>query len=147
MPVWQNVQLRVQPTWLETQSVPRSDFGNIDALDLGAPIEQMRGRHAQEPLARAVGRDLFGGDFGSGERATLGEFLEERPGDIAHRGKLARAAMVDPVPELRGAHVELALGRADFGESADDFGARRAGEADWRAIQGSQGRRRSWAGF
>ena len=27
VPVWQNVQLRVQPTWLETQSVPRSDSG------------------------------------------------------------------------------------------------------------------------
>ena len=29
--------------------------------------------------------------------------------------------------------------RADFGESADDLGARRAGEADWRAVLGSRG--------
>ena len=27
VPVWQKVQLRVQPTWLETQSVPRSASG------------------------------------------------------------------------------------------------------------------------
>jgi len=27
VPVWQNVQLSVQPTWLETQSVPRSLSG------------------------------------------------------------------------------------------------------------------------
>ena len=27
VPVWQNEQFRVQPTWLETQSVPRSDSG------------------------------------------------------------------------------------------------------------------------
>ena len=27
VPVWQKVQLRVQPTWLETHSVPRSDSG------------------------------------------------------------------------------------------------------------------------
>ena len=99
----------------------------------------MRRGHAQEPLARAVGRDLLGDNFGPGERAALGELLEERPGDIAHRRKLARAAMVDPMPELRGAHVELALGRADFGESADDFGARRAGEAQGLAIRGGSG--------
>ncbi len=27
VPVWQKVQLSVQPTWLDTQSVPRSDSG------------------------------------------------------------------------------------------------------------------------
>ena len=27
VPVWQNVQLSVQPTWLETHSVPRSVSG------------------------------------------------------------------------------------------------------------------------
>ena len=27
VPVWQNEQVSVQPTWLETQSVPRSDSG------------------------------------------------------------------------------------------------------------------------
>ena len=27
VPVWQKVQVSVQPTWLDTQSVPRSDSG------------------------------------------------------------------------------------------------------------------------
>ena len=45
-----------------------------------------------------------------------GQPVEHRAGDIAHRRELAGAAMVDPVPELGAAHLELALGRADFGE-------------------------------
>ena len=55
--------------------------------------------------------------------------------------------MVDPMPELGNAHVALALGRADFGESADDFGARRAGEAQRRAIHGVSGGGGHGAGF
>jgi hypothetical protein len=27
VPVWQKLQVKVQPTWLETQSVPRSTSG------------------------------------------------------------------------------------------------------------------------
>jgi hypothetical protein len=55
------------------------------------------------------------------------------------RSKLARAAMIDPVPELRDAHVEFALGNPDFAEGADDFGARGAGEAHRRAFLGGKG--------
>src|SRR5580704_5303838 len=61
------------------------------------------------------------------------------PGDVAHRRKFTRAAMVDPVPQLRGAHVELALGRADFGQRKFDLGARPACKAHGRAILGFQG--------
>ena len=43
--------------------------------------------------------------------------------------------MVDPVPKLRGAHPPLALGHADFGERARQFGAGRPGEDDGRARQ------------
>jgi hypothetical protein len=44
VPVWQNEQVSVQPTWLETQSVPRSIFGNIDGLDLDRPSGAARGK-------------------------------------------------------------------------------------------------------
>ena len=57
VPVWQNEQVSVQPTWLEMQSVPRSCFGDIDGLDLLAVGK------AQQPFARAVDRDLLGDDL------------------------------------------------------------------------------------
>ena len=41
--------------------------------------------------------------------------------------------MIDPVPELRDAHIALALGDAEVGEGAGDFGSRRACEARRRA--------------
>ena len=147
MPVWQNVQLSVQPTWLETQSVPRSDSGNIDAFDLGALVAAVGGGHAEQPFARAVGGNLLGDDFGARQRMALGEPIEQRAGDVAHRGKLARAAMVDPVPELRDAHVALALGHAEVGKRAGELGSRRAREAHRRAVLGGRMRRGSWRGF
>ena len=114
-------------------------FGNVDAFDLRALVEAMRGRHAQEPLARAVGGDLLGSDLRPRERIAVGELLEQRPGDVAHRREIARAAMVDPVPELGGAHLELALRHADFGERMAEFRAGRPSEAHGRGVLGFEG--------
>ncbi len=36
--------------------------------------------------------------------------------------------MIDPMPELRRAHADFALGRADLGERGGEFRTRRAGE-------------------
>ena len=112
-------------------------LGNIDALDFRALVVRMGGRHPEQPFAGAVGRDLFGDDFGPHEAIARRKRLQERPRDVAHRRKLARAAVVNPVPELRDAHVALALGDADFGKGAGKLGARRAGEAHGRAAVGS----------
>ncbi len=129
VPVWQNVQVSVQPTWLETHSVPRSDFGDIDALDLGALVVRAGGRHPDQPFARAVGGNLLGDDFGPGERVARRELLPQRPRDVEHLAEISDALVVDPVPELRDAHAPLALGHAEFGERKRQFGARGAGEA------------------
>ena len=47
--------------------------------------------------------------------------------------KFADAAVIDPVPELCGAHARFALGHAEFGDGGKDFGARGAGEIFGRA--------------
>ena len=44
--------------------------------------------------------------------------------------------MIDPVPQLRDAHVPLALGDAEVGQGAGDLGSRRAREARRRAALG-----------
>ena len=104
-------------------------------------------RHAQKPFARPVRGNLLGDDFGPRERKALAKLFKQRPRNVAHGGKLGDATMVDPMPELGGAHVELALGHADLGKRAHDFGARRAGEAQGRAVQGMSGGGGHGAGF
>ena len=61
MPVWQKVQVSVQPTWLDTHNVPRSVSGNIDAFDFVRRAAVLAGK-TKQPLARAVDRNLLGGD-------------------------------------------------------------------------------------
>ena len=64
MPVWQNEQVSVQPTWLDTHSVPRLGLRDVDALDLVRPLARVLAGQPQQPFARAVDRDLLGDDFG-----------------------------------------------------------------------------------
>ncbi len=59
-----NEQVRVQPTWLETHNVPRSDSRNVDALDLVRPLALNLHRQAKQPLARAVDPNLLGHHLG-----------------------------------------------------------------------------------
>ena len=114
VPVWQNEQVSVQPTWLETQSVPRSRLGDVDALDLGALVVRARRRpcgsatcgcRPSRPARRRPRAD----------RACRPR-RARRAGPCRHWSSSAKslgAAKVDPVPELRGAHLALALGHAD----------------------------------
>ena len=64
MPVWQNEQVSVQPTWLETHSVRAAGLRDIDALDLVRPLALLLAGQPQQPLARAVDGNLLGHDFG-----------------------------------------------------------------------------------
>ena len=102
---------------------------------------------AQEPLAGAVGGKLLGDDLGPREGAAFGQPVEHRPGDMAHRREFAGAAMVDPAPQLRGAHIELALGRPSLGKRAPELGARDAGEVRRRTRFGLWGKGGLWTGF
>src|SRR5215467_5359618 len=55
VPVWQNEQFSVQPTWLETHSLVR-------------PLAGVLAGQPQQPFARAVGGDLLRDDVGTIER-------------------------------------------------------------------------------
>jgi hypothetical protein len=50
--------------------------------------------------------------------------------------------MIDPVPELRDAHIEFVSGNPDLGESADDFGARSWAARAASVITGASSMRR-----
>ena len=63
VPVWQKVQVSVQPTWLDTHSVPRPALGNVDAFDLVRPLAPVLAGQPQQPFARAVDGDLLGHDL------------------------------------------------------------------------------------
>ena len=67
------------------------------------------------------------------EGEALGELVEKRGRDIAHRGELPDAAMIDPMPELGDAHAPLARRDADLGERLGKLGSGRAGERKRRA--------------
>ena len=64
VPVWQKLQVSVQPTWVETHKAPRSSSGMKTRLDLLAVGE------AQQPLAGAVARALLGHDVRPGDRVA-----------------------------------------------------------------------------
>ena len=53
VPVWQNEQVSVQPTWLDTHKVPRSISGmythSISAPLSSGPVEGMRISHLRVP--------------------------------------------------------------------------------------------------
>ena len=98
------------------------DLRNVDALDLGALVERTRRGHADEPLARAVLRDLLGDDRRAVEGVDRGERAWRRPlPTFVMASKVAGAAQIDPVPELGDAHLQLALGHADRREPVLQF--------------------------
>ena len=72
VPVWQNEQLSVQPTWLDTHSVPRSVSGMNTTRSRAAASSR---RKPQQPLAGAVGRHLLRHHL----RTRQGEALRQAP--------------------------------------------------------------------
>ena len=101
VPVWQKVQLSVQPTWLDTHSVPRSASG-MNTISIILPVGG-----AQQPFARAVGRHLRLDHLGPRDRRSAPRATGLRLGDVGHRREFGDAAIVDPVPELLGAQLGL----------------------------------------
>ena len=65
-------------------------LGDIDALDLGAAVARARRRHADQPLAGAVLRDLLGDDLGTIERVGFGERAAQALADVRHVLEAAR---------------------------------------------------------
>ncbi len=85
VPVWQKRQLRVQPTWLDTHSVPRSASG-MNTISKSWP-SWVR----EQPFAGAVGRHLRLDHFRPGDGEALDQPGLLRLGDIGHRRKVADA--------------------------------------------------------
>ena len=104
-------------------------FGNVDALDLGALVLVIDRGEADQPFARAVGRDLFSDDLRTFEREALRQLLAQRLADVEHAVEVADAVEIDPVPELPGPHADLAVGRVDLAQDLAETGARQAHEA------------------
>ena len=106
VPVWQKLQVSVQPTWVETQNAPRSSSGMLTRLGLVAVGE------AQQPLARAVDRALLGDDLGPLDHEQLGQTIARLLGDVGHQPEVAHAVPVDPLPDLaRAERFQPGLGQ------------------------------------
>ena len=89
VPVWQNEQVSVQPTWLDTHKRAAAGIRDIDALDLVRPLACVLAGKPQQPFARAVGRDLLGDDL----RPLQREMLVERVAQLLrHAGHRRRSA-------------------------------------------------------
>jgi hypothetical protein len=95
VPVWQNEQVSVQPT-----------CGDVDRLDLVAAS------NAQQVFSGAVGGKLPGDNLGPGDLELLGQQAAIGLGQIGHRLEIGNPALVDPLPQLAGAHPRLTLRRA-----------------------------------
>ena len=124
VPVWQKVQLSVQPTWLETHKRAALGVGDIDAFDFVRQAAVGIARQPQQPFARAVDRDLLGHHFGAVEREMRGQFGAQFLRHAAHGVERGEAAEIDPVPELLHAHLALRLRHADGAERVGKLGAR-----------------------
>ena len=98
-------------------------FGDVDALDLTGPAVGFAGK-PQQPLARAVDGDLLRGDLRPRRREMLRQLGAQLFRQRRHRGKILRAAHVEPVPDLLHPHALLPLRHADAAERRSERVAR-----------------------
>ena len=94
VPVWQNLQLSVQPTCEETQRAPLVLLGNMHGLDQ-VPVGEL-----EEPLARTVRGLLVARHLRAREDVALGKRFPEARRERGHRGEARGTAAIDPMPEL-----------------------------------------------
>ena len=83
VPVWQKRQVSVQPTWVETQSAPRSASG-MKTVSTSWPSAK-RSSHLAVPSRRA----LLGRDRRPGDRVALGQPGAQPRRQGRHRGEVA----------------------------------------------------------
>ena len=98
-------------------------LGDVDALDLVRTLAAFAGQ-AKEPLAGAVGRHLLRHHLGTRQREVLRQHGAQLLRHAGHGVEVARAAHIDPVPELLHAHLALLLGDAGLPQRVGQFGAR-----------------------
>src|SRR5262249_26246011 len=101
---------------------------DINAFDLMRSLERVLAGQAQEPFARATGRDLLGNDFGTCQREMLLERRAQLSRDAGHGLEPAGAAYVEPMPDLLHAHLALHRRHANACERLHQLRARQAHE-------------------
>ncbi len=114
-PCWaveQKEQSRMQPTWEEMHSVPRS-FSGMNTISKACD-ESARNIHFRRP----VGRTLLGDDFRGTDFRALVELRAKVLRQIRHVGDLTLAALVDPVHHLAGAEGLAASSATNASSSA-----------------------------
>ena len=85
---------------------PAPLFGDIDRLHL------MPAGNAHQIFARAVGADLAGNNLGQLNGKVPGQPRPEVLGQVGHLCKIAHPPIVQPLPDLAHAHLDLTLRRA-----------------------------------
>ena len=97
VPVWQKLQVSVQPTWLETQTEPRSSSGML-TVSASLPSGK-RSSHLRVPSTErcsvTISRPL--------DHEQLGQPIARLLGDVGHAPEVGDAVPVDPLPDLAGA--------------------------------------------
>ncbi len=89
----------MQPTWEETQSVPRSSSG-MNTVSNSIP-GAVRSSHLRVPSSEICSVTTSG----RAEAHGLGHAGAEILGEIGHGGEIALTVDIDPVPELARAHA------------------------------------------
>ena len=114
-------------------------FGNVDAFDLVRPAVGLA-RQPQQPFARAVDRNLLGGDLGPRQGEMLRQRARAVPSTASSSRRSPGAAHIEPVPDLLHAHAALPLRHAGRAERR-----RRARRATGRPAKAAPARRNARA--
>ncbi len=85
----------------DAQGAGAADIRDVDGLDLHARS------HADQPLARAVHRDLALHHLRTRQVEGAGQGGPQFLGHVGHPGEVGDPVVVHPAPELGGAHLRL----------------------------------------
>ena len=97
VPVWQKLQVSVQPTWLDTQTEPRSSSGML-TVSASLPSGK-RSSHLRVPSIERCSVTICG----PLDHELLGQPIARLLGDVGHPPEVGDAVPVDPLPDLGGA--------------------------------------------
>ncbi|MDT4871009.1 hypothetical protein FQZ97_1061140 [compost metagenome] len=86
-------------------------LGDVDGFHLdGREIGVLRIAEAEQPLAGAIARHLFGDNLRTIENEGIGQLLAHGLRHIGHTVEIGGAVDIEPVPQLVGAHARFLVG-------------------------------------
>ena len=110
VPVWQNLQVSVQPTWVETHKAPRSSSG-MKTASTSCPSGKRRS-HLQVPSAERCSAAIAGRAAVNTGRQPQARLLRQR----RHGRNVVGATMIEPVEELPCPQPQLGIGLAHLAQ-------------------------------